>query len=67
VRVPPFRPQLDTDQEMMSQDTLGHVMVPAEPRANHILIHAQLVFAVFQGGFDSLYANGEKVHADRRA
>ena len=49
--VPPFKPQLDTDQEMMSQDTLGHVMVPSEPSANYILIHAQLVLAVFQGGF----------------
>ena len=44
--LPPSKPLLSADQEVVSQDTLRHMTMPAEPGPNHILVDAQVACAI---------------------
>lgn len=44
-----FWPLLSAKQEMMGQDTLGHIMIPAQPSADLVVVHAQAIFTLLDG------------------
>ena len=43
-----FYLQAQPDQKMMRQKGLGHMMMPASPRAGFIVIHPQFALGLFQ-------------------
>jgi hypothetical protein len=43
---------LPSNQEMMGQNDQGHVMVPAAPEAQFVVIHAQFSLALGKTGLD---------------
>src|SRR6266487_5614781 len=49
-----FFPQLapQPDQEVMRQQAQGQVVVPADPAADFVVVHAQLALALQDGRFD---------------
>ena len=55
-----FQSVLSMDQEVMGQETHRHMMMPTQPGANLVMVHAQATFTLFNGCLDSLYAIDKK-------
>jgi hypothetical protein len=46
-----FEHQAQSHQKQMRHKSLGSMMIPTDPATSFIVIHAQFVFAFFQGRF----------------
>lgn len=47
-----FKLETNAHQEVMREKRLGHMMLPAAPRARFVMIHTDFAFGFFQHGFN---------------